>query len=317
MKIDLLNLVINANSLRPNTKRAYANAVRQWLAFAGDSPAAWTVENAQLFYNHLIASGKGIATANNMITGGLSYAFGRAAALYPGRVVDITVAVDRVKDLDEDERGRPLALQAPQAAALRGACAGKRLVDMRDAAMVDLGLFTGMRVMSLVDATTDRVSVHPTFVLIKVMLKGGKPYNVPLDLRAWNALIKPYVTALNKARGTDKGPLFPGLRDTLQAGHTGVVVGDKLSESGAYKALTRRADTAHLNNFHPHLFRHTFSTWCRVAKIEDYLIEVVTGHKSNRGLVARVYTDETQLHTEVAARCYEAVAGRLGLLEKT
>jgi integrase len=307
--IDLLGLVKRANSLRPNTKRAYSNAVRQWIDFAGDSPAAWTVENAQAFYDKLLADGIAVATANNMITGGLSYVFGRAAALYPGVVADITVAVDRAKDLDEDARSRPLALHAPQAQALLTACDGPRLIDMRDRAMAVIGLYTGMRVMSLVDIHTDRVHQHHNFVLISVVQKGGKPYRVPLDNRAW-ALTENYRKSLQRTRG-NAGPLFPGLRSQLIPGGITEVVGEGLTDNGAYKALARRADKAHLSHFHPHLFRHTFATWCRSAKIEDYLIEVVTGHKSNRGLVHRVYTDETQLHDEVTTRCYEAMSARL------
>lgn len=314
MTIDLLDLVKRSQSLRPNTKRAYSNAVRQWLDFAGETPAAWTVENAQAFYDALLANGTSVEHANNMITGGLTFAFKRAAAIYPGKVVDIMAAVDRRKvnrNADDGQR----ALIAPQVNALRAACFGTALADMRDLAMVDIEMFTGMRRMSLVSIDLKRVRVYDTFVTLNIPLKGGDTYNAPLDVRAWG-LTKPYRDALTKLRpAIGPQPMFPAISQRLGGGGLITTVGDALTEDGAYRALGRRADKAHLSNFHPHVFRHTFSTWCQDEKhrIEDYLVEVVTGHKSNRGLVHRVYTDETQLFADVSRRCYEAIASRLTL----
>jgi integrase len=309
MTVDLIALIKRANSLQPNTKRAYVNTVQQWLDFAGVTPADWTVANAQAFYDKLLVDGIAVGTANNMITGGLAYALRRAAALHPGVVVDVTVAVDRMKDLERAAR-KPRALTALQANTLRRSCTGAALSQLRDAALVDIELFTGMRLVSLISVDTSKVVDRGSHVLINVLLKGGAHEDVPLDRRAWD-LTKVYRTALYAARHAH-GPMFPRIRSRLAAGGA-VEVPDKagLTENGAYRVLCLRADQAKLTAFHPHLFRHTFSTWCRVAKIEPELIEVVTRHKSNRGLVHRVYTDEQQLNEDVARRCYEAVAAQL------
>ena len=321
-QLDLLEIVQGARRLRPNTKRAYANVVRQWLLFAGGAPAHWTVAVGQAFYDHLIAGGVTIATANSMITGGLAFAFERAAALHG--VPNIVAGIDRAKSgLGDDGPVVQRAMTSPQAKALLAACVGKRLQDRRDYAVTLIGLYTGMRRMSLVDIDLGRVADHGAFVTLSVLLKGGKRYDVPLDSRAW-ALTAEYRAGLQTAKTTSPGltsaylkgggpfaPAFTAPRLVPGQLATAVTIAGTISEDGLYKSLQKRAETAGLTKFHPHLFRHTFATWCRSAKVEDYLIEVVTGHASNRGLVDRVYTDRLEMAADVARRCYEAVTDRL------
>lgn len=309
MKIDLLDLIAKARSLRPNTKRAYENAVRQWIDFAGDDSRAWTAVTGQAFYEALLSQGIAAETANNMVSGGLAFAFKRAHALYA--IPNIVEAIDKVKVVDDGNDGRH-ALTTPQAKALLVACNGTSLIDQRDHALVVLGLYTGMRRMSLVDVDLGRVADHGAYVTLSVILKGGDRYKVPLAGAAWKLTAR-YRESLVKARGRAGGPMFPGLTLRAAPGQPfgELTVGKALSEDGLYRALQKRAKAAGLSKFHPHLFRHTFSTWCRVANVEDYLIEVVTGHKSNRGMVHRVYTDETALYADVAARCAAAVTARI------
>lgn len=309
MKIDLLDLITKARSLRPNTKRAYENAVRQWIDFAGGDSRNWTAATGQAFYEALLAQGIATETANNMISGGLAFAFKRAAALHG--IANPIDAIDKVKVVDDGDDGRH-ALTSPQAKALLVACNGKSLIDLRDHALVTIGLYTGMRRMSLVDIDQDRVVDQGSYVTLNVLLKGGARYKVPLASSAWKLTAR-YREGLAKARGRAGGPLFPGLVLRAAPGHPfgELTVGKALSEDGLYRALQKRAKAAGLSKFHPHLFRHTFATWCRSAGVEDYLVEVVTGHKSNRGMVHRVYTDETVLYADVAARCAAAVTARL------
>lgn len=314
--IDLLKLIDEARRLRPHTKRGYANAVRQWLTFAGTDPHSWTVARCQAFYDQLVTR-VSIATANVML-GALSWVLSRAAALYPhAGVVDVTAAVDRYKTEGEDTLGkspnrRRHALKAAQARKLLEACAGGDLLDLRDHAAVLLGLYTGMRRMSLVSVSLAGVVDHGAFVTLNVVLKGGGRYDLPLDTRAWG-LLAPYRAAL--ARAGHRSTLFPSIRQphaSIDAPLGQRTIGTRgMTEDGLYRALARRARAAGLATFSPHLFRHTFATWCRADKVPDYLIEVVTGHKSNRGMVDRVYTDTTALYADVARQCYDAVNRRL------
>lgn len=317
--IDLLKLVEDARRLRPNTKRAYANAVRQWLDFAGQDPTGWTGATCQAFYDQLVA--RISVAASNVMIDSLSWAFSRAAALAPPgvHIVDVTQAVDRYKTNSDLGSGAPVrrhALTAPQARKLLDACKGWDLLDLRDHAIVLLGLYTGMRRMSIVSADLARFVDHGTFVTLNVQLKGGSHYDVPLDARAW-VQTQAYRAALAAAHpGVPRTrPLFPAirqLRPTIDAPRgQREVSAHAMTEDGVYRALAKRADVAGLPTFSPHLFRHTFATWCRADRVPDYLIEVVTGHKSNRGMVDRVYTDRDALSADVARQCYEAVSRRL------
>lgn len=324
---DLLRLVAEAESLRPNTRRAYTNAVRQWLAFAGNSPQNWTAPVAQAFYKSLLAptkdakgaviDGLTTATANNMLRGGVSFVLTRANALGCEGVRDVTKAVDyrKVHD-DADAPSKRHSLTAPQARALLSTCEGNRLIDLRDHAMVILTLYTGMRNMSLVAVDLAAVKEFDSYVTLHVPIKGGATYNVPVDKRAWT-LTAAYRKALGKARGVtpNEQPMFPSIGQPYPTAKN--VVGDvaigqgRITTDGWYRAVTKRAETAKLPHFHPHLFRHTFSTWCRTAGVEDYLIEVITGHKGARGMVDRVYADKDAMKATTAARCYEAVTAKI------
>lgn len=309
--VDLLKLVEDARSLRPNTKRGYDNAVRQWLAFAGPDPAEWTAARAQAFYDHLLTR-VSIATANGILNGGVAFALKRAHALGHD-VRDVTAAVDKSPIVANDNDDRRHALTPTQARALLAASAGNALGDLRDHAITLLGLYTGMRRMSLVAVDTRRVVDQGSYVLLRVPIKGkGGTYDVPLDTRVWEATA-PYREALAAAVDGPATWLFPSLGMPRQAAGSllGVPVVNEghITEDGLYRALRRRATTVKLA-FHPHLFRHTFATWCAQAGIPDGLIEVVTGHKG-QGMIEKAYKDKHAMKAEVAAVCYEAITAKL------
>lgn len=300
--INLKALVTNARSLQPNTRRGYLATVSRWLAFAGNDPAGWTATQAQLFYETLLSDGLSVRSANNMVTGGLAYVFGRANALYG--LPDITRAIDKAKD-DEDDDSRRHALTPAQARALLTACKGSGdLLALRDYASCILGFYTGLRREGLVALRLENIVVDPDIVFLKTVVKGGREANIPVAPHVWG-----YLAAYRKALDRNTGPLLPRVSQvsikTDERDASQPMTGD-----GLYKALVRVAQRAG-TKFTPHIFRHTFTTWCRQAKIEDYLIEVVTAHRSNRGLVDRVYTDRRAMSADVAARCAAAVDAKL------
>lgn len=310
--IDLIALVENANSLRPTTKRGYLVVVKQWLDFAGADPSNWTAATCQAFYNHLLTR-VSVKTANAMITGGLTYAFDRAHALH--HIPNVVAAIDRSKspvDPDDDPAGR--ALTGKQAREFLAAAEGSSLSARRDHALITLGLYTGMRRMSLVSLDTNNAAVREGYVGLKVLLKGGDWYYVPLDLRGWGQLTV-YRSALKELRPKD-GPLFPRIRQASKASldaPLGIITpGDRITEDGVYKTLVAKATSAGLTDFHPHMLRHTFVTWCRQAGIDADTVSMITGHKSPTGhTMIDHYTDKTGIYAGAAARCYEAVAAQL------
>ncbi|MBK7823117.1 MAG: site-specific integrase [Tessaracoccus sp.] len=298
--IDLLKLVQDARSLRDRTKRAYATGVRQWLEFAGHDPAGWTPVQAQAFYDHMLKR-LSPATLNNVTVVGLQFAFDRANTLYG--IPNPIGAIDPAKPpVDRDDVRR--ALTAPQVKALLAACAGTRLIDHRDHALVTLGLYTGMRAMSLAAVETWEPGDDDTYWLCRVPLKGGALYSVPVDARVRQALA-PYADAVSPGR------LFQQIRPRVTPdGDTTVPVGG-LSEDGVYRALRTRGTAAGLT-FHPHLLRHTFVTWCRSGGVDELLIAAVTGHKPQAAVrMLDTYTDKRQLARDAARLCYAAVAARL------
>lgn len=302
-EINLKALVNNARSLMPNTRRSYLATVQRWLDFAGGDPAGWTAQQAQHFYEALLSDGIAVRSANNMVTGGLAYVFGRAHALHG--IPDVTRAIDKAKD-DEDDGSPRHALSPAQGRALLTACkGGGDLLALRDYATCILGFYTGMRRASLVALRLENIAVGHDVVFLKTVVKGGRHPDIPIAPYVWH-----YLADYRKALDRTEGPLLPRVtqisiktnqRDASQP----------MTEDGLYKAILRVAKRAGIPKFTPHIFRHTFTTWCRQAKIEDYLIEVVTAHRSNRGLVDRVYTDRHAMSAEVAARCAAAVDAKL------
>ncbi len=313
MNIDLIKLVNDANSLRPNTKTTYLTVVKQWLAFAGPDSGAWTVAMLQDFYNGLLARGLGIPSANGMINGGIAFVFRRAHALYG--IPNIVGGIDLSTAVIDPATGRR-ALTSLQAQNLLKACAGTTLPDLRDHALVLLGLHTGLRRMSLAALDLASVTVMPgtsAVVIVRAFVKGGSWYYVPLDSRVW-AQLKPYRVALAEVR-PGHGPLFPGIPQA-RLSSTAIsrrVPGDHLTESGIYSILRQRAESVGLKGFHPHLLRHTFVTWCRVGGMDSEHVAIMTGHKS-RGVSMMIdtYTDNQALYVTVATQAYEAVARQLG-----
>lgn len=310
--IDLLKLVADAKRLRPTTKAGYANTVRQWLAFAGTDPANWTAQTAQAFYDHLIARGFSISTANGMIGSGLTYVFARAHALYG--ITNPIAAVDRYKAPPRADGGRH-ALRPAAVRALFKACEGATLRDLRDHALLTVGVFTGMRRMSLISIDLETVADHGTYVTLKVDLKGGGTFHAPIDKRAW-ATTERYRDALAAARGAKFGPLFTRLRPQVTSDpRQGLRVEGRLTAQGLFLALKTRAEVARVTGFMPHVLRHTFVTWCGAADIPDRLIAAVTGHADRGALAAPsvdIYTDKRALAADAARRCYEAITAKLG-----
>lgn len=309
MTIDLIKLVEQANSLRPLTKVGYRLTVQQWLTFAGADPTGWTVPVCQAFYDHLLATGLSPKSANGKMTGGLSFVFRRANAMFG--FPNIVAGTDLVKPTaDPDDALVRHALTSHQARALLAACDGDDVVSQRDHALVVLGLYTGMRVTSLRSLDTSNAMVMGGWVNLKVELKGGAWYYVPIDPRAW-ALTEPYRRQLARLRPTP-GPMFtriPRPQVTVTAPLGVSVPGTRLTS--IYAVLKARAGVAKLPTFHPHKLRHTFVTWCRVARVEPDLVAVITGHKRSPSGMVGYYTDKAALYEQAVLQCYEAVTKQL------
>lgn len=306
MTVDLLKIVADARRLQPITKRNYARTVQQWLTFAGTDQTRWTVPVCQQFYDDAVARGISHRSANVMLAG-LTFAFKRANALYG--IPNIVPGIEIYKsgaDRGDVQDFQHKALTAARVKALLATSHTNTLADLRDHTLILLTLYTGMRVMSLESLDVSGVTSNKGYVTLRTRLKGGSWYQVPLDVRVWEQT-KKYRMKLPK-----DGPLFTRLMRTSSLS-TQPQVGGRLTKGGIYKVMKARAEDAKLD-FHPHLLRHTFVTWCRTAKVDPGLIAVVTGHKSfdPHGMV-NYYTDKRAMYEQAAVACYEAITKQLGI----
>lgn len=313
--MDLLSLIDESRKLSPATKKSYTYGVKKWLEYAGTDPANWTLSTCQAFYDKLIADGLNVDTAKGIVKGSVSFALRRASG-YDRSIIDVTKKVDCYKRVfDADDASNRHALTGPQVKALLAVCGGSDLVAMRDHALIVLGLYTGMRRTSITTIDTDTVIDKGTHVTLRAYVKGGYWDRIPLDKRAWE-LTAPYREALviaRRYRGAHCDALFPRFAPRLLPGHViaPIIPVTRLSPDGLYKALDERAKAAGITPFFPHLFRHTFISWCRVAGIEDYLIEIITRHRGSTSLINRVYTDKELLESDVTRQCYETITEAL------
>lgn len=302
--IDLLEYIERSKRLRPSTRRGYIAVVKSWLAFAGTDPSGWTTERAQAFYDDMLTR-VSVATANSAVSAALGYVFSRAEEREDIPHVFRHIEMARVQ-VDPDD-AKLNALSADQAQRLLKACDGPKLGDARDLAILRIGLFTGMRRGSLCTLMQDNVLDEGEFVVLKPEMKGGFFYRMPLDKRAWSL-----TNTYRQTIGTRY--MFPRIRIPSAGTKNQIVIEDKpITPDGLYKALAKRAVAAGVDEFHPHSLRHTFVTWCRMAGVPDYIIGVVTGHKGDKNLVNRVYTDKRLLYQDAAKQCFSAVATQLQL----
>lgn len=312
--VDLVAIIESSRKLRPHTKRAYLANIKRFTEYAGTDPRRWSGATAQGFYDHLEQVDKLKTKSANQVMAAVNYAFKRAHQLYG--IADISTAVEKSSQrgqLRGDGSGK--SLSPTQAQALLRACEGTDIIARRDAAACVLGLYTGMRRTSLV-ATLGIARDLGKAALVTTMLKGGDLYEVPIASTVWGSgaigAYRAQLMGMADRQGAVFDPSRPLLRRFGQLKTNGSdysrVIGEGLTEDGLYKALTARAGKAGIKDFHPHLFRNTFITWCREDNVEDRWIKAVTGHSG--GILGR-YTDRDAIAEQVALTVLDTVGRRL------
>lgn len=283
-----LEELVQARELSPLTKRAYLRAVRSFLAFAGGSPDRWTPEAAWRWRQQLevrVKRGELAPQTVNQQIHGL-----RTAARLWMQLNRQDPRFDFGVLLQSMPRGEPVqkkrALNYDQGAALLAACGGQQPMDLRDRAMVMLGLHTGMRRTSLSTLELERIDWRQRVMTIR--LKGGRLHKMPpLDVGTMEAL-EPWreYLAAQRIRG---GRFFRRFHGAAVGHAERYTVGDSLSVDGVHLSMCTRAQKARLKGFSPHTFRHTFVTWMQELKVPGYVISAYTGHKSDAMVLE--YTD--------------------------
>jgi integrase/recombinase XerD len=139
-------------------------------------------------------------------------------------------------------------LTAQQARALLDAIEGEDLTALRDRAMIELALRTGLRRAEIVGADRADLGEERGHQVLTVTGKGGQREIVKVPVPAGRA-----IQAYLDAREDEHPALFIG------HAHNGTA-GERLSTKAVYRRIQRHARAAGLEGITPHSLRHTFVT---------------------------------------------------------
>jgi integrase/recombinase XerD len=272
----LHQIVQTSPELAKLTRAMYLRDLDAWITFAGADPAGWTRYKAQEFYGSLLERMQ--PQSANRLMASLKYASSWLAKKENDPALDFAV----VQMADGKSKADRRALDQEDALKLLATCATDSPIDLRDRALIVMGLETGMRRMSLIGVRIDTIKMgRDGYPVAPVPIKGGgdELFSVPLSDAVMIA-IEPWRQWLRNRKVT-KGPLFRSLARKMDGrGKLMYTVGEnQLSESAIYKIVTQRAKTAGLEHVHPHIFRHTFITWRMQGGMQPYQVAAITGHK--------------------------------------
>jgi len=266
----LRDLIDRSERLEEATKADYRRCVARFEAFAGPDPDGWDGRMVEAWRDHLGRQGLKPQTVNKHLYA-LRYAASRYEALGYGR--DFARVAEGVK---VRRRARRRALSVDEALDLFATCRANTPPDIRDRAIMTLGIRTGMRAAELCSLAWGNIEGRAaTF-----RRKGGHQHTVYLDddciedLEAWHTWLV--------SEGPPGGPrsrVFRGLRWQELAG--GWYVYPSLSRQGLHEAIAARGRAAGLRRpVHAHLFRHTFISWAIDNGVPLADIMAMTDHKS-------------------------------------
>jgi integrase/recombinase XerD len=250
-------LAMRAERKSPGTIKTYSDGVTGFLRWceATDTPAELTKSAVQTFIADLLDGGAEGATASAR-----QLALRRFSAWLTN---EGELETDPLLGLKAPKIDRKVthALTDDQLRRLIKACQGRTLKDRRDEAIVRLLLETGMRAGELIGTQTSDVDLQRGLVIVR-RGKGGKGRVAPFGPQTATAIDR-YMRARRTHRLADTGALWVG------GG------GKTIGYSGLWRSLKERADAAGIENFHPHLMRHTAATrWLRAGGSESGLMAV-------------------------------------------
>lgn len=269
----LENAVARSSDLRPRTKELYLQHVRAFLAFVGERTSF--SDDDVLSWRKDMRRRKISPQSVNVALNALRYAAENAKLVKLAeharkrrlRVPETTATTKKKKS----ER----ALTWDEGRELVDACSGVRGRDLRDNALITLGLRTGMLRFSMCQLTFEDVNpLQLTFIK-----KGGEKHVIQLDdvtrdaLEAWVGWLR--------AHHVDSGHVFRSLGRQRVDPNNDAAIGDQLTPDGLYRALRERARQAGLKDLHPHVFRKTFLAWAKEIGAHPGQVAAVTGHKSD------------------------------------
>lgn len=249
-------LALGSANRSPNTITTYSNGVKAFLKWCRDNGHdVMDLATAQLWVTSMLENGIEPTTAK-----------GRMASL---RLFSKWLFLEGEQDqnpladmpLPKLHKKVTDALTDAQVSAMLRACQGKSFTDRRDEALIRFMVETTARAAEALAVQVEDVNLAAmTAVIVKG--KGAKGRVVPISTKC-AAAIDRYLRMRRRLGLPDKGPLW---------------VGDRGRTFGYYAlrmTLHKRAAAAGVENFHPHLTRHTAATrWLRNGGSEAGLMAI-------------------------------------------
>lgn len=276
---DLHRIVQDAPDLAPSTRERYLRDLNGWIDFAGANPSGWTPSQAQAFYSQMLTSMKPQSATRTFAS--LQYA-ARWWAISLNRP-DLNFTTIRTAKATRPEGGKPL--EAADAIRLLDTC-DTSPNGVRDYALIVLGLETGMRRMSLSAATIEGLT--PTNIRVPIKGSNSELVDIVVTDTAYAALV-PWLRLVNAKRGPLFRPIVTGT-DAKSGRQKRQIPPRRLSDSAIYSLVRERCRKVGVHG-HPHVFRHTFTTWRANQGYQINEIAAVTHHTVNVGAIG-IYIDE-------------------------
>jgi integrase/recombinase XerD len=273
MTTSLTDLVTRSQKLSPLTKSMYLTAVERFVAFVGRDPSCWSPVTVERFRDHLISTGLKPQSANTHLHG-VFYAARRWEAMGLGANWARGAEHARV-EAPAKQRTKRQGLVESELGALMEATSGNRPVDLRDRAIIAIGIRCGGR-RAVELSTLDWQDIDAHTAIFRV--KGGYDLTVPFDGEA-RAQLRPWRDWFASVYG---GQLVGGVFRSLRLRVDGRwQVGERLGRQSVWRVIRDRGEAAGLKRkLHPHLLRHTYIGMAEAAGMLPQDIMRMTGHRS-------------------------------------
>lgn len=275
----ILSEIIERSDWSARTKEEYARCVQRFEAFAGPADS-WAPLRVEEWRDALRAEGLSSSTVNKHLYA-LRYASKRYATLKYGP--DFAAGAEALRGAATNAHRRK-ALTVEEVQAMLDTCTGYGPRPIRDRAILQVAVKTGLRVSGMASLDWARVRGN---VLIAAE-KGDRIAGAILDDEAMVAL-EAWVAALESLGEPRTGSIFRGIGQQRINGSWYLWPG--MSRQAIYGVIVQRAaDAGITRRVHTHLFRHTFVSWALEAGVPPERVMAATGHK-NLATLSRYYTD--------------------------
>lgn len=257
--LDSWRLHLRAERKSPETVKSYTDGVRQFLAWADQEETPPTLDRPTVnaFVAHLLDRGVEASTARSR-----QLSLRRMSAWL---VEEEEIPRDELLGLKPPKLDQKVVerLTDDQCRDLIAACKGKEFRDRRDEALVRFMLEAIVRAGEVVAMGLDDIDLATGGAVIR-RGKGGKGRQVPFGPQTGRAIDR-YLRMRRAHRLADTPALWLGDR------------GKGFAYYGLYSALQYRAELAGIEDFHPHVTRHTAAQRWLAAKGSEGGLMAVAG----------------------------------------